>query len=134
VGSEKLYNAVAGNGAAENCTICGDLLANLELFYNVLENARRAQASDWLTFEDIPKELKISKSILYRLIRDGELEAVNIVHADGKVPKKGRYRITRENLNRYLKSKTVKPFSGRLPTSRSRYFPKDKRTSAGSSS
>lgn len=126
MGSEKLYNAVARNGDAKNCTICRDLLANLELFYNMLENARRAQASDWLTVEDVAKELKMSKSILYRLIRDGELEAVNIVHADGKVPKKGHYRITRENLNRYLRSKTVKPFSVKLPTSRSRHFPKVK--------
>lgn len=126
MGSEKLYNAVARNGDAENCTICSDLLANLELFYNMLENARRAQASDWLTVEDVAKELKISKSILYRLIRDGELEAVNVVHTNGKVPKKGHYRIKRENLNRYLKSKTVKPFSAKLPTSRSRHFPKVK--------
>ena len=126
MGSEKLYNLSTRNGAAENCTICRDLLANLELFYNMLENARRAQASDWLSVSEIAKALKVSRSIVYRLIRDGEIEAVNIVHANGKVPKKGHYRITRENLNRYLKSKTVKPFSAKLPTSRSRHFPKVK--------
>jgi hypothetical protein len=71
LGSEKLYNLSTRNGNAESCTICRDLLANLELFYNMLENARRAQASDWLTVDDAAKELKISKSILYRLIRDG---------------------------------------------------------------
>jgi excisionase family DNA binding protein len=92
----------------------------------MLENARRAQASDWLTVDDVAKELKVSKSIVYRLVRKGEIEAVDIVDTDGKIPKKGRYRITRENLNRYLRSKTVKPFSVKLPTSRSRHFPKVK--------
>jgi len=127
VGSEKLYNAVAQNGDAKNCTICRDLLANLELFYNMLENARRSQASDWLTVDDVAKELKMSKSILYRLIRDGELEAVNVVHADGKVPKKGHYRLTRKSLNEYLESKKVKPLPDQLTAhSRSRRLPKVK--------
>lgn len=127
MGSEKLYNAVAQNGDAKNCTICRDLLANLELFYNMLENARRSQASDWLTVDDVAKELKMSKSILYRLIRDGELEAVNVVHADGKVPKKGHYRLTRKSLNEYLESKKVKPLPDQLTAhSRSRRLPKVK--------
>jgi len=127
VGSEKLYNAVAQNGDAKNCTICRDLLANLELFYNMLENARRSQASDWLTVDDVAKELKMSKSILYRLIRDGELEAVNVVHADGKVPKKGHYRIKRSNLNQYLEHRKVRPFPDQVTHPyRSRRLPKVK--------
>lgn len=86
--SEKLYNLSTRNGAAENCTICRDLLANLELFYNVLENARRAHASDWLTVDDVAKELKVSKSIVYRLVRKGEIEAVDIVDTDARFQRK----------------------------------------------
>ena len=127
MGSENLYNLLARNDNAENCTICRDLLANLELFYNMLENARRAQASDWLTVEDIAKELKVSKSIVYRLVRKGEIEAVDIVDTDGKIPKKGHYRLTRKSLNEYLESKKVKPLPDQLTAhSRSRRLPKVK--------
>jgi Sec7-like guanine-nucleotide exchange factor len=115
------------NGNAENCTICRDLLANLELFYNMLENARRAQSSDWLTVEDIAAELKISKSIVYRLIRKGKIEAVDIVDTDGEIPKKGHYRIKRESLTQYLESKKVRPFPTKvIYSSRSRRLPKVK--------
>jgi len=92
----------------------------------MFEAARRSQQSDWLTVEEIAKELKVPKSIVYRLIRKGEIKAVDIVDSDGEVPKKGHYRIKRQNLNRYLESKTVKPFSSIFSTSRSRYFPKVK--------
>lgn len=45
-----------------------------------------------------------------RLIRHGELEAVNIVNSNGKIARKGHYRIKRSSLNQYLESKKVKPF------------------------
>ena len=40
----------------------------------MLETARRSFASDWLTVDEIAAELRISKSVVYRLIRNGELE------------------------------------------------------------
>ena len=59
----------------------------------MLETARRSFTSDWLTVDEIAAELKISKSIVYRLIRNGELEAVDLVATNGKIARKGHYRI-----------------------------------------
>ena len=76
----------------------------------MLETGRRSQGSDWLTAGEVAKELKISKSIVYRLIHHGELEAIDIVETNGEIAKKGHYRIQRSSLNQYLESKKVKPF------------------------
>lgn len=112
---------------SEGCSVCKDLLANMSRFFDMFEAARRSQQSDWLTVEEIAKELEVSKSIVYRLIRKGEIKAVDIVDSDGEVPKKGHYRIRRESLNRYLESKEVRPFPDRfIRPSRSRHLPKVK--------
>jgi len=90
------------------CHVCRDLLANLQRLFDMLENARRASAVDWLTVKEIATELKISKSVVYRLIRNGELEAVDLVDANGKIAQKGHYRVMRSSLNQFLQSKKVK--------------------------
>jgi hypothetical protein len=111
---------------SEGCSVCRDLLVNLGRFFDMLETARRSQQSDWLTVEDIAKELKVSKSIVYRLIRKGEIEAVDIVDTDGEIAKKGHYRIKRSSLDRYLEVRQVKPFPGQSPRSHSIRLPKVK--------
>ena len=68
-----------------------------------------------LTVEEIATELKISKSIVYRLIRSGELEAVDIVDNQGRIDRKGHYRVRRISLNQYLESKKVKLLPGKTP-------------------
>lgn len=74
------------------CSVCRELLANLGRFYEMLEAIRSPCPSDWLTVEDVAQELKISKSIVYRLIRSGELEAVDLVVGDeGKPPGKDTF-------------------------------------------
>lgn len=93
----------------------------------MLKAARRTSASDWLTVDEIASELKVSKSIVYRLIRHGELEAINIVDSNGKIAQKGHYRIKRSSLNHYLDSKKVRPFPNKsIRTSRPPRFPKVK--------
>ena len=78
------------------CSVCRDLLVSLGRFFEMLGAVRDSQRSDWLTVEDIAQELKLSKSIVYRLIRNGELEAVDLVAGDeGKTPQKGHFRIRR---------------------------------------
>lgn len=120
-----LNNPIGTGGG--NCSVCRDLLTHLERFFDMLETTRRFSASDWLTVNEIASELKVSKSIVYRLIRSGELEAVNIVKNNGKIAQKGHYRIKRSSLNRYLESKKVKPFPDKsIHTSRPRRFPKVK--------
>jgi len=76
----------------------------------MLETVQGSATSDWLTVDEIAKELKVSKSIVYRLIRHGELEAVDIGETNGEIAKKGHYRIRRSRLNQYLERKKVKPF------------------------
>jgi len=60
------------NGAemadSKNCSVCKDLLINIGRFFDMLETARRSFASDWLTVDEIAAELRISKSIVYRLM------------------------------------------------------------------
>jgi len=73
---------------SESCSICKDLLSNMQRFFEILETTCRISTSDWLTVDDISKELKVSKSIVYRLIRHGELEAVDIVETNGEIAKK----------------------------------------------
>lgn len=111
----------------KTCSVCRDLLANMNRFFDRLEAARRSSVSDWLSVDDIASELKVSKSIVYRLIHHGEIEAVNIVDSNSQIPKKGHYRIKRLSLNQYLESKKVRPFPNQANrTSRSRNFPKVK--------
>jgi len=92
------------------CSVCKDLLVNLGRFFDMVRTASPPQPSDWLTVDEISRELKISKSIVYRLIRNGDLEAVDLVVGDeGKVPQKGHSRIRRSALDQYLEAKKVRP-------------------------
>ena len=93
----------------------------------MLETARTSFTSDWLTVDEIAAELKISKSIVYRLIRNGELEAVDLVDKKGKIAQKSHYRITRSSLNQFLESKKVRPLPNQVThPPRSRHLPKVK--------
>ena len=121
--SDNLNSRIADN---ENCSVCTALIENLEQFFQMLETARRYPTSHWLTVEEIAKELKVSKSIVYRLIRNGELEAVDIVETNGQIRQKGHYRIERSSLNQYLESKKVRPSPNRSNRPQSRRFPKVK--------
>ena len=110
-----------------NCSVCKDLLANIGRFLDMLETAHRSFTSDWLTVDEIAAELKISKSIVYRLIRNGELEAVDLVDTNGKIARKGHYRITRSSLNQFLESRKVRPLPNQVThPSRSRRLPRVK--------
>ena len=112
---------------SKNCSVCKDLLANIGRFLDMLETARRSFTSDWLTVDEIAAELKISKSIVYRLIRNSELEAVDLVDTNGKIARKGHYRITRLSLNQFLESKKIRPLPNQVThPSRSRRLPKVK--------
>lgn len=109
------------------CSVCRDLLVNLGRFFGMLEEVRNPCKSDWLTVEDIAQELKISKSIVYRLIRNGELEAVDLVVGDeGRIPQKGHFRIARSALNRYLEGKKVKPLPSEPARLPARHLPRVK--------
>ena len=99
----------SGTIDSENCSVCRHLLANMGRFFEMLETARRSFTSDWLTVEEVAAEMKISKSIVYQLIRNGELEAVDLVNASGKIARKGHYRVTRSSLNQFLESRRIKP-------------------------
>ena len=117
----------AGGADSESCSVCRDLLVHMERFFDILQSSGRPSSSDWLTVGEIASELKISKTIVYRLIHHGELEAVNIVENNGKIAQKGHYRIKRSSMNDYIKSKRVRPFpNGATHTSRPRRFPKVK--------
>jgi hypothetical protein len=95
----------------------------------MLETARRSSASDWLTVDEVAKELKMSKSNIYRLIHVGNLEAVNLVvdTDDNKISKKGHYRVKRSSLNAYLERRKVRPLPDQFtPPSRASHLPKVK--------
>jgi excisionase family DNA binding protein len=111
----------------EGCSVCRELFVNLGRFLEMLEAVRNSHRSDWLTVEEIAQELKLSKSIVYRLIRNGELEAVDLVAGDeGKIPQKGHFRIRRSALNQYLEAKRVKPLPSQPTRLPARRFPKVK--------
>jgi hypothetical protein len=124
----RCYNSNDRRIDAENCSVCRDLLVNLRQFFDMLETGRRTPKAVWLTVDDVATELKISKSIVYRLIRHGELEAVDIVTVDNddEITRKGHYRVKRSSLNQYLESKKVRPFPKQSNRSRSRRIPKVK--------
>ena len=108
-----------------DCSVCRDLLLNMERFFALFEGTRRFLVSDWLTVDDVASELKVSKSIVYRLIRSGELEAVDIVETNGRIAQKGHYRIRRSSLNQYLESRRVKSFPNESShKTSSRHYPK----------
>ena len=110
----------------DGCSVCRELLANLERFFGMLESARKSPDREWMTVEEVARELKISKSVVYRIIRNGELAAVDITDADGHIAQKGHYRIRRASLDRYLDSKQVKPLHNQTRRSRPRCYPKVK--------
>ena len=76
----------------------------------MLQSACRTSESDWLTVEEIAKELRISKNVVYRLIRNGEIEAIDIVENNGRIAQRGHYRINRTDLKKYIAAKKVKAF------------------------
>jgi hypothetical protein len=107
------------------CSICKDLLAHMHRFFEMLESDHRASKLDWLTVEDVAEELRISKSVVYRLIRNGELEAINIVDTNDHIAQRGHYRVNRADLQRYISSKKVQISSDQSRhISRSRRLPK----------
>jgi len=115
------------NTDSKSCSVCRELLDNMSQFFDMLDSDRKAPADDWLTVEDIAKELKLSKSIVYRIIRNGELESVNIANNNGKISQKGHYRIKRQSLENYLQSKIVHPIPKSSKThSHTTRFPKVK--------
>ena len=112
---------------SEACLLCEDLLKQMQRFFDMLQSARKSHDSDWLTVDDIAEELRISKNVVYRLIRNGELEAINVVGTDGHIPQRGHYRIKRSSLDKYLEAKKVKAVPDEpVRISRARQFPKVK--------
>jgi predicted DNA-binding protein YlxM (UPF0122 family) len=110
-----------------NCIICRQLLDNLSRFFDTLDQYRNKPQTTWLTVGQIAGELKVSKSVIYQIIRTGELEAVNISTAKNSFNQKGHYRIKRRALNEYLESKKVVPtVKQSKPRKTSRNFPKVK--------
>ena len=81
----------------------------MQQFFDILQDASTQSKADWLTVDEIAKELRISKNVVYRLIRNEELEAVNIVDSNGRIAQRGHYRIKRSWLEEYLKAKKTKP-------------------------
>jgi hypothetical protein len=127
VNREELHNP-DGQGAADTdtCSVCKDLVANMQRFFDMLENARQSSTSEWMTVEEVARELKISKSIVYRIIRSGDLAAVDIVDANGHIARKGHYRVRRSSLSEYLKLKRVRPPQNLIVQRRPRRYPKVK--------
>ena len=116
-----------GSAAQQGCNVCSNLLRQMEQLLDMLVDVQRESLSDWLTVAEVASELKISKSIVYRLIRNGELEAVNIVDNTEKISQKGHYRIEKSCLKKFLESKRVKFLLGKSRRSSSaRKLPKVK--------
>lgn len=90
-------------------TVAGDLLRDLERFFTLIQQVRGVIQADWLTVEEIATELKVSKSVIYRLIRNGQLEAINIVESRSLVNQRGYYRIHRTSLDKFIVATKVKP-------------------------
>ena len=108
-------------------SVCENLAKNLDRFFELIQNIRNTSYTEWLTVAEVAQELKVSKSIIYRLIRSGEIESINVVDSKGKIAQKGHYRIHRSCLQQYVENKKVKPlsenYSHKTPT---RCFPKIK--------
>jgi len=43
------------NADDTSCSVCRDLLAHMDRFFDILETSRRSSKSDWLTVDDIAK-------------------------------------------------------------------------------
>lgn len=124
---KQIDNSIQRQTEGNKCSVCHDLLIHLSQFFQMLDMPRRIPKDEWLTVEEVANELKLSKSIVYRLIRNGELEAVNLVETDEHVAQKGHYRIKRQCLEHYLESKKVKPLHIKSPPQRQpRNLPKVK--------
>ena len=54
------------------------MLAHLQRFFDMVQAARDIPEPDWLTVDEIASELKVFRSIAYRLVRSGQIAAVNI--------------------------------------------------------
>lgn len=89
-----------------DCSVCKEMLRNLERFVDMLQRTR-THSAQWLTVDDVAAELKLSKSIVYRIIRNGEMTAINVVETAGRMAQKGHYRVKREWLDKYIDQKTV---------------------------
>jgi excisionase family DNA binding protein len=121
----KADNSTPSPAGSQNCSVCRDLLTHMSQFFEMLDGIRKGSADQWLTVEEVAEELKISKSIVYRVIRNGELEAVNIVNNNGKIVQKGHYRVKRQSLEDYIQSKTVHPIPKPSKTfTHTRHLPK----------
>lgn len=103
--SKKLNNSDKAN--KEACFLCEDLLKEIQRFFDLLHTASKSYQTDWLTVEEIAKELRISKNVVYRLVRNGDIEAINIVGTDDHMPLRGHYRIKRASLNKFIEAKKV---------------------------
>ena len=123
---DNLTNSVSQS--ADACSICKDLLVRIEQSFDMMMTTQRqTHMLEWLTVDDIAKELKISKSIVYRFIRNGEIEAIDVVESNGRIAQRGHYRISRSSLNKYLESRRVKTLPDRARhNSHSKSFPKGK--------
>ena len=108
-GPNNLNNS--GKAGSNRCQTCKDLLADMEKFFAIPQNARSNAAPDWLTVDDIAKKLKISKSLVYQLIRNGRLEAVNPAKTNNRIIKRELYRIPRASFERYVETSKVIPSS-----------------------
>jgi excisionase family DNA binding protein len=95
-----------GSCGEANCLVCKEMLRNLERFVDMLQKTR-THATQWLTVDDVAAELKLSKSIVYRIIRNGEMTAINVVETGGRMAQKGHYRIQRRWLDMYVDQKKV---------------------------
>lgn len=125
--NKKNDNSAVSHTDSKSCSVCRELLDNLSRFFEMLDSVRKNPADDWLTVEDVANELKLSKSIVYRIIRNGELEAANIVSNKGEIAQKGHYRVRRKSLEDYLQSKIVQPIPKPSNThSHARQLPKVK--------
>ena len=109
-----------------DCLVCKDMLRNLERFVDMLQRTR-THSAQWLTVDDVAAELKLSKSIVYRIIRNGEMTAINVVGTAGRMAQKGHYRVKREWLEKYIEQKTVKSLPpAQIRTFRTRKLPQVK--------
>lgn len=125
--NKKIDNLNSDSTDNKSCLVCRELLDNMGRFFEMLDSLRKASTDQWLTVSDISEELKVSKSIVYQLIRSGELEAVNLVNDNGRVAQKGHYRIKRQCLENYIQSKAVRPaFKPSSPHTHTKRFPKVK--------
>jgi len=105
------------NSNNDKCQICKDLLASLHQFLDMLNGSEKHNDS-WLTVDEVAKELKISKSIVYRLIRNKEIEAINVTPDNEKFARKGHYRIQHKSLDNYLNQRKVNPLPDKFTSSR----------------